>query len=122
MATTETKYRTIRWQLVMLGVRLTALALAILLICTLSYEVLGKRQALLADMQVNASITGRNIAAAIVFGDKGDAQEVLARVGEEDIMHAARTTHGLRSLEEVEFAILETSGGISVIPRKGTTS
>ncbi|MDH2435657.1 EAL domain-containing protein [Pokkaliibacter sp. MBI-7] len=78
MATTETKYRTIRWQLVMLGVRLTALALAILLICTLSYEVLGKRQALLADMQVNASITGRNIAAAIVFGDKGDAQEVLS--------------------------------------------
>lgn len=43
------------------------------------------------------------------------------RVGEEDIMHAARTTHGLRSLEEIEYAILETSGGISVIPRKGNT-
>ena len=43
------------------------------------------------------------------------------RVGEEDIMHAARTTHGLKSLEEVEYAILETSGGISVIPRKGNT-
>ena len=40
------------------------------------------------------------------------------RVGEEDIMHAARSAHGLRSLEEVEFAILEASGGISVIPRK----
>jgi uncharacterized membrane protein YcaP (DUF421 family) len=43
------------------------------------------------------------------------------RVGEEDIMHAARSIHGLSSLEEVEFAILEASGGISVIPRKGST-
>ena len=43
------------------------------------------------------------------------------RVGEEDIMHAARTTHGLKSLKEIEYAILETSGGISVIPRKGST-
>jgi uncharacterized membrane protein YcaP (DUF421 family) len=40
------------------------------------------------------------------------------RVGEEDIMHAARAAHGLRTLEDVEFAILEPSGGISVIPRK----
>jgi uncharacterized membrane protein YcaP (DUF421 family) len=43
------------------------------------------------------------------------------RVGEEDIMHAARSIHGLKSLDEIEFAILETSGGISVIPRKGST-
>ena len=43
------------------------------------------------------------------------------RVGEEDIMHAARSSHGLRSLEEVEFAVLEASGGISVIPRKRST-
>lgn len=40
------------------------------------------------------------------------------RVGTEDIMHAARAAHGLRTLEDVEFAILESSGGISVIPRK----
>lgn len=47
-------------------------------------------------------------------------QEVMRkeRVGEEDIMHAARTAHGLKRLEEVEYAILEASGGISVIPRK----
>lgn len=41
------------------------------------------------------------------------------RIGEEDIMHAARTIHGIENLEDVEFAILETSGGISVIPRQG---
>jgi uncharacterized membrane protein YcaP (DUF421 family) len=40
------------------------------------------------------------------------------RIGEEDIMHAARSSHGLESLQDVEFAILEASGGISVIPRK----
>jgi len=40
------------------------------------------------------------------------------RVGAEDIMHAARTSHGLKTLEEVEYAILESSGGISVIPRR----
>jgi uncharacterized membrane protein YcaP (DUF421 family) len=47
-------------------------------------------------------------------------QEVMKRerVGEEDIMHAARAAHGLKTLEDVEFAILESSGGISVIPRK----
>jgi uncharacterized membrane protein YcaP (DUF421 family) len=42
------------------------------------------------------------------------------RVGEEDIMHAARVAHGLRTLDDVEFAILESSGGISVIPRRST--
>jgi uncharacterized membrane protein YcaP (DUF421 family) len=48
-------------------------------------------------------------------------REIMARerIGEEDIMHAARAAHGLSSLDQVEFAILETSGGISVIPRKG---
>ena len=43
------------------------------------------------------------------------------RVGEDDIMHAARAAHGLRTLDEVEFAILESSGGISVIPRRSAT-
>jgi uncharacterized membrane protein YcaP (DUF421 family) len=40
------------------------------------------------------------------------------RVNEEDIMHAARSAHGLRSLAEVDYAFLEASGGISVIPRE----
>jgi uncharacterized membrane protein YcaP (DUF421 family) len=41
------------------------------------------------------------------------------RIGEEDILHAARTSQGVKSLAEIEFAILETSGGISIIPRAG---
>ena len=38
------------------------------------------------------------------------------RIGEEDIMHAARREHGLRGLKDIESAVLEPSGGISVIP------
>jgi uncharacterized membrane protein YcaP (DUF421 family) len=35
----------------------------------------------------------------------------------EDVLAAARERHGIMRLEEIEFAILEKSGGISVIPR-----
>ena len=58
----------------------------------------------------------------LLFSSGKPHREVMKkeRVGEEDIMHAARSAHGLKTLDEVEFAILEASGGISVIPRKGT--
>lgn len=44
------------------------------------------------------------------------------RVDEEDILHEARQKHGLRRLDQVDHAVLEPSGGISIIPReeKGT--
>jgi uncharacterized membrane protein YcaP (DUF421 family) len=60
----------------------------------------------------------------LIFSKGRPHREVLKRerIGEEDIMHAARSIHGLKSLEEVEFAILEASGGISVIPRKDSPS
>ena len=56
----------------------------------------------------------------LIFAKGKALQEQMdkERVDEQDIMHAARTAHGLRSLDEVEFAILEPSGGISIIPRK----
>ncbi len=38
------------------------------------------------------------------------------RVDVEDILHAARQTHGLSRLEQVRHAVLEPSGGISIIP------
>jgi uncharacterized membrane protein YcaP (DUF421 family) len=40
------------------------------------------------------------------------------RVDVEDILAAARETHGIRNLEEIEYAILETNGGVSIIPWK----
>lgn len=41
-----------------------------------------------------------------------------ARVDEKDILTAARESHGLERLEEIKFAVLERSGGISIIPKK----
>ena len=38
------------------------------------------------------------------------------RVDEAEILHAARHLHGLERLEQVKYAVLETSGGISIIP------
>jgi uncharacterized membrane protein YcaP (DUF421 family) len=39
------------------------------------------------------------------------------RVDEEDILTAAREIHGLERLDQIKFAVLERSGGISIIPR-----
>jgi len=40
-----------------------------------------------------------------------------ARIDERDILAAARETHGLERLDQIKYAVLETSGGISIIPR-----
>lgn len=40
-----------------------------------------------------------------------------ARVDVEDILAAARETQGLERLDQIKYAILERSGGISVIPQ-----
>jgi uncharacterized membrane protein YcaP (DUF421 family) len=39
-----------------------------------------------------------------------------ARVTENEILEAARSLHGLETLEQIKFAILEASGDISIIP------
>jgi uncharacterized membrane protein YcaP (DUF421 family) len=40
------------------------------------------------------------------------------RIDVEDILHVARHTHGISRLDEIEHAVLETSGGISIIPAR----
>ncbi|ALA19192.1 MULTISPECIES: DUF421 domain-containing protein [unclassified Chelatococcus] len=42
-----------------------------------------------------------------------------ARVSVEDVLEAARQKHGLQRLEEIEFAILEPSGSLSIVPKSG---
>jgi uncharacterized membrane protein YcaP (DUF421 family) len=39
------------------------------------------------------------------------------RVDLEDVLAAAREMHGIERLDQIKFAILERSGGISIIPR-----
>ena len=42
-----------------------------------------------------------------------------ARVGEDEILAAARQTHGLERMDQVKHAVLETGGAISIIPAAG---
>ena len=39
-----------------------------------------------------------------------------ARVDEDDILHAAREHHGLMNMDQIKYAVLEKSGGITIIP------
>ncbi len=41
-----------------------------------------------------------------------------ARVDEQDVMEAAHRLHGIERLDQIKYAVLEVSGGISVIPRE----
>jgi uncharacterized membrane protein YcaP (DUF421 family) len=40
-----------------------------------------------------------------------------ARVDEDDVMTSARMTHGLERMEQIKYAVLESNGGISIIPK-----
>jgi uncharacterized membrane protein YcaP (DUF421 family) len=40
------------------------------------------------------------------------------RVDEHDVLHAARGLQGLGTLDEIEYAILEQTGEITIIPKK----
>ena len=57
----------------------------------------------------------------LVIVERGDLQQdrmARERVSEEDVIHAARQHHGISRLEDVDYAVLEESGGITVIPRQ----
>lgn len=43
----------------------------------------------------------------------------LERIDEEDILSAARETHGLERLDQIKRAVLERNGAISIVPREG---
>ena len=41
-----------------------------------------------------------------------------ARIDERDILQAARQTQGVERLDQIKYAVLERSGGISVVPKQ----
>jgi uncharacterized membrane protein YcaP (DUF421 family) len=45
-----------------------------------------------------------------------------ARVGEDDILTAARELQGLERMEQIKYAVLERSGGISIIPKSDSSA
>lgn len=40
------------------------------------------------------------------------------RIDEEDILEAARQLQGIEKMEQIKYAVLERSGGISIIPKE----
>ena len=39
---------------------------------------------------------------------------------EDDVLHAARHEHGIATMDGIRYAVLEDSGGITIIPERGT--
>ncbi len=44
-----------------------------------------------------------------------------SHVGTEEILAAARQAHGLARMDQIHYAILEKSGGITIVPREHAT-
>jgi uncharacterized membrane protein YcaP (DUF421 family) len=42
-----------------------------------------------------------------------------ARIDEHDVLSAARELQGLERMDQIKYAVLEVSGGISIIPKQG---
>ena len=58
----------------------------------------------------------------LVLVDQGRPLKDLmkrARVDEQDILASAREKHGLERMEQIKYAILETNGMISIVPKAG---
>jgi uncharacterized membrane protein YcaP (DUF421 family) len=43
------------------------------------------------------------------------------RVDEADILNAGRSQHGITSLDDVDYAVVERSGDVTVMPKEGAT-
>lgn len=56
----------------------------------------------------------------VVVRDGEPIQEYLdrERIDESEVLEAGRQLHGLKTMAEVDYAVLEMSGQISVVPRK----
>ena len=58
----------------------------------------------------------------LILVDQGRPLKELmhrARVDERDILAAAREKHGLERMDQIKYAILETNGMISIVPKTG---
>ena len=50
-------------------------------------------------------------------GPNGVERMRTARVSRDDVMEAARRMHGIERLEQIKYAIVEVSGGITIVPQ-----
>jgi uncharacterized membrane protein YcaP (DUF421 family) len=57
--------------------------------------------------------------APLVIVEKGKPLKTRmekSRVDEEDVLEAARLLHGIETMDQVKYAVLERDGSISIIP------
>jgi uncharacterized membrane protein YcaP (DUF421 family) len=55
----------------------------------------------------------------ILLDNKGLRDEAIEkeRVDKEDILNAARSLRGLANMEQIEYAVLEQTGEITIVPK-----
>jgi uncharacterized membrane protein YcaP (DUF421 family) len=58
---------------------------------------------------------------AVILVDDGKLLKdrmAKAHIAEEEILTSARQAHGLESMDQIKYAVLEKSGGITIVPRQ----
>jgi uncharacterized membrane protein YcaP (DUF421 family) len=55
----------------------------------------------------------------VLLADGRPLEDVMAKehISVDDIMSSARSTQGLERMDQIKYAVLETSGGISIVPK-----
>lgn len=91
-----------------------AVVLIATLILTNVVLSLAKFQARWLDLMIDGAPTVLMRDGALL-----DAAMRRARITMDDILQSARMQHGLSNLTEISGAVLETSGTISIIPKRG---
>jgi uncharacterized membrane protein YcaP (DUF421 family) len=58
--------------------------------------------------------------APLLVVERGQVHEARLRrerIAAADVLHAARDAHGLRSMDEIDYALIEPNGGITIVPK-----
>jgi uncharacterized membrane protein YcaP (DUF421 family) len=90
---------------------------SILLIITLMSIDIGLALLKQRSPQIEQLIDGVPL---IIVEDGRPLKDRMAkvRIDEADVLTAARETQGLARMDQIQYAVLERSGGISIIPRR----
>lgn len=68
------------------------------------------------SLQLEPVIRAVVIYAGVFLFVRFSGRRTLARVDESDILEAARRLRGLENMSQIKYAVLEKSGGITIIP------
>lgn len=89
---------------------------AVVVITTLMAAEIG--MSLLTSRSVLLEKLADDVPLIIVDGGKVlEDRMTKCRVDQQDVLEAARQSHGLENLDQIKFAVLERSGTISIIPK-----